>query len=71
MRVLTLESLIVSSNLSLPQVAMRISMAHGVLKEFDPAKELIENFKERFKFYCVANKLRMTVMTSDARKHYL
>ena len=35
-----------------------ISMAHGVLKEFDLAKELIEYFWERFDFYCVTNKFR-------------
>ena len=33
-------------------------MAHGVLKEFDPEKESIENFRERFNFYCVANKIK-------------
>ena len=33
-------------------------MAHGVLKEFDPAKESVEDFRERFDFYCVANKFR-------------
>ena len=33
-------------------------MAHGVLKEFDLEKESIEDFRERFNFYCVVNKLR-------------
>ena len=33
-------------------------MAHGVLKEFDPEKESIEDLKERFDFYCVANKFK-------------
>ena len=36
----------------------RILMAHGVLKEFDPEKESIEDFRERFDFYCVANKIK-------------
>ena len=30
-------------------------MAHGSLREFDPIKESIEDFKERFEFYCLAN----------------
>ena len=30
-------------------------MAHGTLKEFDPTKESIEDFKECFEFYCLAN----------------
>lgn len=33
-------------------------MAHGALKEFDPEKESIEDFRERFEFYCVANKFK-------------
>ena len=33
-------------------------MAYGVLKEFDPEKESIEDFRERFDFYCVANKIK-------------
>ena len=33
-------------------------MAHGVLKEFDLEKESIEDFRERFDFYCVANKIK-------------
>ena len=32
-------------------------MAHGVLHEFNPLKKLIEDFRERFDFYCVANKI--------------
>lgn len=46
------------SNLGLLQVATRIVMTHGVLKEFDLVKESIEHFRERFEFYCVANKFR-------------
>ena len=33
-------------------------MAHGSLKEFDPKKESIEDFKERFEFYCLANNIK-------------
>ena len=32
-------------------------MAHGVLREFDPLKESVEDFRERFDFYCLANKI--------------
>ena len=32
-------------------------MAHGNLREFDPKKELIEDFHERFDFYCLANNI--------------
>ena len=30
-------------------------MAHGSLREFDPIKESIEDFKECFEFYCLTN----------------
>ena len=33
-------------------------MAHGTLREFDPKKESIEDFEERFEFYSVANGIR-------------
>ena len=33
-------------------------MAHGNLREFDPKKESVEDFHERFEFYCVANGIR-------------
>ena len=33
-------------------------MAHGTIREFDPQKESIEDFHERFEFYCVANNVR-------------
>ena len=49
-------------------MATRISMAHGVLQEFDPEKESIEDFRERFDFYCVANKINTRVRTSGERK---
>ena len=32
-------------------------MAHGTIREFDPQKESIEDFHERFEFYYVANNL--------------
>ena len=32
-------------------------MAHGSLREFDPTKESIEDFKGRFEFYCTANNI--------------
>ena len=33
-------------------------MVHGVLKEFDPEKESMEDYKERFDFCCVAIKFK-------------
>jgi len=33
-------------------------MVHGSLKEFDPVKESIEDFREGFHFYCLANNIR-------------
>ena len=33
-------------------------MAHGSIREFDPRKESVEDFYERFEFYCVANNIR-------------
>ena len=33
-------------------------MAHGVLREFDPVKESIEDLREHFDFYCLANNIR-------------
>jgi len=35
-------------------------MAHGNLCEFDPRKESIEDFHERFEFYCLANNIKDT-----------
>ena len=28
---------------------------HGTLRDFDPSKEFIEDFCDRFEFYCLAN----------------
>ena len=33
-------------------------MGYGSLREFDPKKELVEDFHEHFKFYCMANGIR-------------
>ena len=33
-------------------------MAHGSLREYDPTKESIEDFKEHFEFYCTAKNIR-------------
>ena len=33
-------------------------MAHGTLREFEATKESIENFCQRFKFYCLANNIK-------------
>ena len=33
-------------------------MAHGSLKEFDPTKESIEDYKEHYEFYCLANNVK-------------
>ena len=33
-------------------------MAHGILREFDLVKQSIEDFRECFDFYCLANNIR-------------
>ena len=33
-------------------------MAHGTLREFDVTKESIEDFRQRFEFYCLANNIK-------------
>ena len=33
-------------------------MAHGTLQEFDANKESIEDFHQRFEFYCLANNVK-------------
>ena len=33
-------------------------MAHGNIREFDPAKESVEDFQQRFEFYCLANNIK-------------
>ena len=32
--------------------------AHGMLRDFDSTKESVEDFRERFKFYCLANNIK-------------
>ena len=34
-------------------------MAHGNVQEFDLAKESIEDFQQRFEFYCLANNIKI------------
>ena len=46
-------------------------MAHGVLREFDPGKESIEDFCERFDFYCLANSIRSDGEAAAQRKQAL
>ena len=46
-------------------------MAHGVLREFDPLKESIEDFRERFDFYCLANNIRSEGEGAAQRKQAL
>jgi len=43
-------------------------MAHGNLREFDPRKESIEDFRERFEFYCLANNIKDTKGDSQRQK---
>ena len=43
-------------------------MAHGNIREFDPAKESVEDFKQRFEFYCLANNIKAEDDTQIARK---
>jgi len=33
-------------------------MARGSVEEFDPAKESVEDFQQRFEFYCLANNIK-------------
>ena len=46
-------------------------MAHGNLREFDPKKESIEDFRERFDFYCLANNIRENNEENIRRKKAL
>ena len=40
-----------------PDTTLATRMAHGVLREFDPSKESIEEFCERYDFYCLVNNI--------------
>ena len=46
-------------------------MAHGHIKEFDSAKETIEDFRQRFEFYCTANNIKAEDEAQQARKKAL
>ena len=46
-------------------------MAHGTICEFDPQKESIEDFHERFEFYCLANNVRAAEGEAADRKKAL
>ena len=46
-------------------------MAHGHIKEFDSTKETIDDFRQRFEFYCAANNMRSEDETQQARKKAL
>ena len=45
--------------------------AHGVLREFDPLKESIEDFRNRFEFYCLANNIHGKEEAVQDRKQAL
>ena len=42
-----------------------------MLREFDPEKESIEDFRERFEFYCLANNIRSDREAATQRKQAL
>ena len=46
-------------------------MAHGTLREFDSTKESIEDFRQRFEFYCQANNIKDGDETQRNRKKAL
>ena len=46
-------------------------MAHGQIKEFDSAKETIEDFRQRFEFYCTANNIKSGDEAQQDRKKAL
>ena len=46
-------------------------MAHGHIKEFDSAKETIEDFRQRFELYCTANNIKAKDEAQQARKKAL
>ena len=46
-------------------------MAHGHIKEFDPTKETIDDFRQRFEFYCTANNIKSDDEAQQARKKAL
>ena len=46
-------------------------MAHGQIKEFDSAKETIEDFRQHFEFYCTANNIKSGDEAQQDRKKAL
>ena len=46
-------------------------MAHGNLREFDASKENIDDFRQRFEFYCLANNIKDGDATQQNRKKAL
>ena len=43
-------------------------MAHGHIKEFDSTKETVDDFRQRFEFYCAANNIKLDDEAQQARK---
>ena len=43
-------------------------MAHGSIQEFDPAKELANDFQQCFEFYCLENNIKADDEAHIARK---
>ena len=46
-------------------------MAHGHIKEFDSTKETVDDFRQRFEFYCAANNIKSDDEAQQARKKAL
>ena len=46
-------------------------MAHGHIKEFDLTKETIDDFRQRFEFYCAANIIKSDDEAQQAHKKAL
>ena len=56
-------------NVMLSHLATR--MAHGHIKEFDSTKETVDDFRQRFKFYCAANNIKSDNEAQQAHKKAL
>ena len=50
---------------------MATRIAHTHIREFDAAKETIEDFHQRFEFYCQANEMKSEDEAQLARKKAL
>ena len=48
-----------------------VRMAHGHIKEFDSAKETVDDFHQRFEFYCTANNIKSDDEAQQACKKAL